>query len=111
SVAEVEPPPAARHDVQPDGEAHERPWTRGLRDVGGATSCVDVDDGEEEGGDQQDAVHRCVAVTDSFPQVEACKNRPAHFSGTRMPRRPVGLKTRTPIRMPNTTTCVHLDPR
>ena len=109
-VAEVEQAGEADHDVQPDREQHERPGTRCLRDEGGAVCRIDGGHGKDEGEDEQDAVDGRIPVADSIPQVEARENRRAHFSGTRMPSRPVGLKTRTPIRMPKTTTCVHFDP-
>ena len=71
----------------------------------------------DERADEQDPVDRRVAVANSLAQVKAPENRArrlfgglVHFSGTRMPSRPVGLKTRTPIRMPKITTSVHLEP-
>src|SRR5437868_2832667 len=93
---------------------------RGFRDVrGAAAGDVDVGHREDERGKQKDAVDGLVSVFDPLPQVESRQQgaplahglRLAHFSGTRIPSRPVGRKTRTPIRMPKITTSVHFDPR
>ena len=116
-VTEVEQAGEADHDVQADRQQHEIARPRRMGDEGGAVCGVDGHHRKQERDDDQDAVDGRVSVTDPLPQVETpWRTAPAgsrgltHFSGTRMPRRPVGLNTSTPMRMPKITTCVHLDP-
>ena len=113
-IAQIKQSRVTDNHVQPDREEDEVARSGRVRDERGALRGIDGDDRKQEGDDDQDAVDRRIPVADSLPQVEwpaaARGCRLAHFSGTRMPNRPVGLNTSTPMRMPKITTCVHLEP-
>src|SRR5438552_408372 len=109
--------PAHGPVIQADGQQDPGPGVSGLGDVCGASARDEQGrQWKHQRAEDEDSVDRLVAIAHSFPQMEAGHQgapfhgrRFAHFSGTRMPRRPVGLNTSTPIRMPQMTTSVHFE--
>src|SRR5438132_944854 len=71
------------------------------------------DAGEEQGPHQKDGVDGAVAIAEEAGGPAHGRigtgNLPAHRSGTCIPSRPVGRKTRTRIKMANIQTSVRAD--
>ncbi len=117
-VAKVEETGKPDHDVEPDGQQDPGAGMGRLGDVGGAASAYkQADHREQQRREEEDAVDRLVAVPDPLPQVQPGHQRPpldddrlGHFSGTLIPRSPVGRNTSTAIRMPKIMTSVHFEP-
>src|SRR5450759_673996 len=104
-VAEVQQARETHHDVEADRHQHVDAAVSGQSDqiiavaVGGELD----GDREENGGEEHHRVRDCVGIPDVRANVVASRG---HFSGTRIPRRPVGLNTSTKIRIEKMSTCV-----
>src|SRR5260370_28933653 len=105
-VAEVEQAGVADHDVQPEREKNPAPGVADEVHVWG----VGIDDRKEDQGDAQQEIWDLPFPAGREEQVCSPGDRLAHFSGTRMPNKPVGRKTSTRIRMPKTNTSDHCCP-
>ena len=112
-VAEVEQAGEPHDDVQTDGKEDVHASVRGLRDQEAAAAAGDDLNPDRKGdrAERKEEEHDRVRVLPRVALQDRSEPRSEspHFSGTRIPRRPVGLKTRTRIRIAKMMTCVQVD--
>src|ERR1700680_3722252 len=104
-IAQVEEARETNHDVESDRHQHVDATVGGEANkvVAIAVSGELHDDRKEDRGEEHQGVGDGVGVAHVRAQIGP---NPGHFSGTRIPRRPVGLNTSTKIKIEKMSTSV-----
>src|SRR2546421_5157212 len=111
-VAQVEEAGKSNHDVEPDSQQDvDARISRGADQMIARAARRNVGEtGKEQRADDEQGIDGSVAIAESALRPAHCQvgaqRSPAHFSGTCIPRSPVGRKTSTRMRMAKIQTSV-----